>query len=401
MDFSGFSADSHQENNPEGIVRLWKILSKSFTAEYPVKADVATGEITVNPVSRLPANFVPAEYVLPAKTIFFNDMLSGEIGYMSCEHVIEFESAGFSKEIFKELFNDINAGAVYVAELADSKLCVIGTSKKGLVISSAGQSGKTAGDKRGRKYKAQNAGYKWPVLPLSTAAKYNFLLRTFGYGPFYQQNIYLSYSLTVGVSYNFKWKDVNGTNVNLTSVSIAKAESEGAMAVRASAAFIVGDTVILTNYTPITISMPPYRSLSLIAGWAKAVITSIGTDGIISFQINEKSINNGFTAISAIAFNLAPTKFTGLTSAFVPTEFYYGAWELNTNGAVIPCVANDIVHLWFTSGGGSVLEVNAFFVSQVGSVLNLSITAVVITNVFPSPANTGGWCLMKDVGYEV
>jgi hypothetical protein len=177
MDFSSFMADSHQVANVAGVSRMWKILAKSFTDNYPTMSDIVAGEVVASPTVRLPAYFIPAEYVVPFRTIGFDDSLIGEIGFMNFTHAIEFDFAGFSKESIAELLKDVNAGAVYVVELIDGQLAVLGTANRGLVLGAAGRSGKLGSDKRGKTLKAENNGYRWPVMPLSAAAKAAFLNR--------------------------------------------------------------------------------------------------------------------------------------------------------------------------------------------------------------------------------
>jgi len=137
--------------------------------------------VVASPTVRLPAFFIPAEYVVPFRTIGFDDSLIGEIGFMNFTHAIEFDFAGFSKESIAELLKDVNAGAVYIVELIDGQLAVLGTANRGLVLGAAGRSGKLGSDKRGKTLKAENNGYRWPVMPLSAAAKDAFFRRFLGY----------------------------------------------------------------------------------------------------------------------------------------------------------------------------------------------------------------------------
>lgn len=181
MDFSGFQADSHQQDNPAGVTRLWKVLASSFTEEFPVKSGVVAGEITTDPLACLPALYELAEYVLPVRTAGWDDELTGEHGFMFYIHALDFETAGFDKESLAEFMKDMNAPAVYFLETFDDKIAVAGWSKKGMLPVSNGKSGKVGGDHRGRILKAANNGYRWPVLPLADDLIADFLVRAKGF----------------------------------------------------------------------------------------------------------------------------------------------------------------------------------------------------------------------------
>jgi hypothetical protein len=181
MDFSGFGADSEQEDNVAGLARMWKVRDKSFVGEYPAKADIVDGEITVSPTVRLPPFFVPAEYVVPQNTAMYSDTLAGNLGYQAYRHVVGYQMAGLSKQLLRELLKDINAGAVYFLEDTNGNINVAGTSKKGLPLNTTGNSGKDGSEQRGKVMAAEEVGFRWPVMPLSDAAKAAFLTRLLGF----------------------------------------------------------------------------------------------------------------------------------------------------------------------------------------------------------------------------
>jgi hypothetical protein len=177
MDFSGFEADSQQLDNVAGLRRMWKVRAKSFVGEYPAKADIVDGEITVSPTVRLPVYFMPAEYKVPQNTAMYSDVLAGNRGYQAYRHVVGYQMAGLSKGLLKELLKDINAGAVYFLEDTNGNINVAGTSKKGLPLNTTGNSGKDGSEQRGKVMAAEEVGFRWPVMPLSDAAKAAFFTR--------------------------------------------------------------------------------------------------------------------------------------------------------------------------------------------------------------------------------
>jgi len=166
MDFAEFLADGAQEDNIAGVRRMWKVLRKSFTEEWPKKSAVTTGEIITSPLIRLPAGFVPAAYVVPEGTKVFDFELTGKAGSMQWKHGIAFVTAGHDKDIVKEIMKDMNAPAVYFMETTEGNINVVGTSNKGLVPNIKGTSGKSGQDQRGNTIVAEENGFRWPVLPL-------------------------------------------------------------------------------------------------------------------------------------------------------------------------------------------------------------------------------------------
>jgi hypothetical protein len=181
MDFSGFTADGVQKDNIAGIRRFWKVITKAFTGEFPTKAHVVNGQVTANALSFLPAYHIPAEYILPNDTKNFDYELSGPEGSESWKHIIGYEMAGFSDAMVTEMMKDQNARSVYFVEDTDGNIVVVGTSVKGLKVTTQGGSGKQGGEKRGAVMTGEEVGYRWAPVPLSQAMKTAFLNRFLGY----------------------------------------------------------------------------------------------------------------------------------------------------------------------------------------------------------------------------
>jgi hypothetical protein len=181
MDFSGFTADGVQKDNIAGIRRFWKVITKAFTGEFPSKAHVVNGQVTADALAFLPAYRIPAEYVLPNDTKNFDYELSGPEGSESWKHTIGYEMAGFSAAMVAEMMKDQNARSVFFVEDTDGNIVVVGTSVKGLKVTTQGGSGKQGGEKRGAVMTGEEVGYRWTPVPLSTASKNLWLARQKGY----------------------------------------------------------------------------------------------------------------------------------------------------------------------------------------------------------------------------
>jgi hypothetical protein len=186
MDFSSFTADSFQIDNISGIQRFWKVLTKTFIGEFPSKAAVVNGEVVVDPLSLLPAYFVPAEYVVPPNTKGFDYESTGGDGSESWKHIVTYEFAGHNKAMIAEMNKDLNAKAVYFMEDTDGQINVVGSSVKGLRVSARGGSGKMmGGDKRGAVFTGEETGFKWIPVPLSAAVANAWRARAKGYVAYY------------------------------------------------------------------------------------------------------------------------------------------------------------------------------------------------------------------------
>lgn len=221
MEFSTFTADSHQTPNVPGVRRFWKIRRKAFTSEWPLLAATTTGEITTNPLASLPQYFEPAEYVVPINTKDATFSSLPESGFDTYSHKFDYEMAGMGKDLMAEIMKNRNSQSVYIVEDTDEQLWVFGTSARGLVETISGGLGKLGTDKRGLAITATNDGLMWPPLPLSDAITTLFF------------NRFLGYSLV---------RRDYGTNYGVTP------NTTFTISVPAIKAFVVGDAVNVRSY---------------------------------------------------------------------------------------------------------------------------------------------------------
>ena len=165
ISFANFDGTSFQKPNPGGVRRVLVIIKKDFAAIWPQLSDIVDGQIVNPPV--LKTNKVFAEYDCPDASVDVGSQSSGDIGYMSYKHSINFSLAGYSKELIAELSKYQNAGAVFAVEQNDSTYTILGSSDNALALKSDFKSGKKGADKRGFDLKGEQDGFMWDIIPLS------------------------------------------------------------------------------------------------------------------------------------------------------------------------------------------------------------------------------------------
>lgn len=169
-DLSTIVVDSHQAPNPAGARRVAFILAKKFTSKWPAASDITAGEVTGLPSAKLPALSTWALYDCPQNTIDVKSSAANtEAGFVSHQHDVSLDIAGFSKAIQVELSLLQNAPVVVAVEMADGGWAVAGDSSHGIQLTAATSIGKMGNDKRGTVLTGSNSGYANGLLPLSTS----------------------------------------------------------------------------------------------------------------------------------------------------------------------------------------------------------------------------------------
>lgn len=389
MDFSGFTADGVQQDNIAGILRFWKVITKAFTGEFPAKAHVVNGEVTADPLAFLPQYFVPAEYVVPNDTKSFDYELLGTDGSENWKHLVGYEKAGFSAAMVAEMMKDQNARSVFFMEDTDGNIVVVGTSVKGLRVTTKGGTGKQGGEKRGAVMIGEEVGYRWAPVPLSAAVRNDFLIRQAGYGPFFQRNVYLNYTFTVGSTKTLQFGDESG--------KLLPELYDNQYGYRAGVAWKEGDTVLITH----GILGSPRLSKSLKDGWCKAEITSFNANGFADFSVLEACVagaSAGF-ASNFVVFHKDRPKFTGLTRVEEPTDGYFGPMAFGYTGGTLPYKSGDNVFIQYCTGSAPVIKVSGVFVSQVGTTVNITVSVCEVLFIGGTLAATTGYEIMENVVY--
>lgn len=154
-------------SNPGGGKKLFICSVDSFTDEWPAKTDIVNGEITGAPTLSAGATFV--EFDVADNSLKIDHKLSGAAGYQSWEHMVDFRTAGFSKEQANAFEKLINQEVVIIGQHNDGKLVVAGTSHYGLQIEVTHTTGEKGNGARGYTTSIKNAGYQWGTLPLGSA----------------------------------------------------------------------------------------------------------------------------------------------------------------------------------------------------------------------------------------
>jgi hypothetical protein len=167
VSLANLNGSSYQKPNPGGTRTLLLALSKDISGVWPKSANIVGGELTTGPTMKTDKKW--AEYEFPDGTFNLSDDGSGDPGFQSFKHTVEFMIAGFAKDIQVEIMKHLNAGSVIIGELNDGQYFVAGSSDNPIFIKPSGTSGKKGNDKRGYTMKGEQDGFMWPLTPLSTS----------------------------------------------------------------------------------------------------------------------------------------------------------------------------------------------------------------------------------------
>ncbi|QMW04087.1 hypothetical protein [Spirosoma foliorum] len=159
-----------QTVNPGGARRLFLCPTDQFTGEWPKRADITAGEVTVVPVlvTGPPAGtFI--EVAISDNSLKLDEGLKGATGYQSWEQGLELKVAGYTKEQVAAIEKLLNVEVVAVAILTDGLRVVMGTSLMGLQFEIVHTTGAKGSDRREWTLKAKNDGYQFGYIPLGAA----------------------------------------------------------------------------------------------------------------------------------------------------------------------------------------------------------------------------------------
>lgn len=159
-----------QTVNPGGGRRLFLCPTDNFTGEWPKRADITAGEVTVVPtmVTGPPAGtFI--EVAISDNSLKLDEALKGATGYQSWEQGLELKVAGYTKEQCAAIEKLLNVDVVAVVILTDGLRVVLGTSLMGLQFEIVHTTGAKGGDRREWTLKAKNDGYQFGYVPLGAA----------------------------------------------------------------------------------------------------------------------------------------------------------------------------------------------------------------------------------------
>lgn len=153
-----------QKPNPGGIRTVLVAIAKDIIGVWPRERDIVDGEISVLPIMSIGKKF--AVYECPDSTVDIMSQSSGDPGYASYRHAINFSLAGFSKELVAELAKHRNAGSVFVVEQNDGQYSVVASSDNPIFLKSDFKTGKKGADKRGYELKGEQDGFTFDICPL-------------------------------------------------------------------------------------------------------------------------------------------------------------------------------------------------------------------------------------------
>lgn len=164
VSFANQDGACFQQPNPGGIRNVYVVLCRDIQGVYPKVSDITDGEITALPIMVTGKKF--AKYECPDATVDIMSQSSGDPGYASFRHAINFSLAGYSKELVVELSKHRNAGSVFIVEQNDGQYTVVGSSDNAIFLKSEFKTGKKGADKRGFDLKGEQDGFMFDMCPL-------------------------------------------------------------------------------------------------------------------------------------------------------------------------------------------------------------------------------------------
>ncbi|MEZ0484283.1 hypothetical protein [Fibrella aquatica] len=161
--------------NPGGARRLFLVPIDELTAEWPKRADITAGELTVTPPLRASSVGPPAvtagafvEVDVSDASLKIDQALKGASGYQSWEQMLEVKIAGFTALQCAAIDKLLNQEVVAVVLSNDGTRIVVGTSLNGLQFEITHTSGAKGSDRREWTLKAKQDGYMFGYQPIAS-----------------------------------------------------------------------------------------------------------------------------------------------------------------------------------------------------------------------------------------
>lgn len=166
--FSNLSYLLRGTPNLGGMARMVLLAESDFTAGWPKKGNILTGEVTVPPP--LVAGVVAAELTFDHGTGRGKSAKKGALGYQSYDHSVECKFAGMTGDQWKALDKFLNEGGVVIAYYKDGTRRIYGASWNPLVIEDSDDSGAKADDQNQISFSASAMGLSFhaPILAKTT-----------------------------------------------------------------------------------------------------------------------------------------------------------------------------------------------------------------------------------------
>ncbi|WP_375445731.1 hypothetical protein [uncultured Fibrella sp.] len=162
--------------NPGGGRRLFLVPINELTAEWPKRADIIAGELTVAPPLQVAAAGPPAitagafvEVDVSDASLKIDQALKGASGYQSWEQSVEVKIAGFNAAQCAGIDKLLNQEVVAVVLSNDGTRIVVGSSFNGLQFEITNTSGAKGSDRREWSLKAKQDGYMFGYQPIATS----------------------------------------------------------------------------------------------------------------------------------------------------------------------------------------------------------------------------------------
>jgi hypothetical protein len=159
--------------SPGGMKKILVQQKEDFTTEWPKKADITAGVITVAPPTAALKTWAVLDFV--PNTAKFDSIMEGDEGFHSFKHSLVFDCNGYSGAQNAALEKFLNNQGVFVCQQNDGRIIVLGNSIQGLDLKSNGTSDLAAKGKRQYKCSGDRDGLQFHA-PELTQAMFSALL---------------------------------------------------------------------------------------------------------------------------------------------------------------------------------------------------------------------------------
>jgi hypothetical protein len=172
-----------QQANPGGGRNLYAILCKDVVGNYPLPSqiDEATQRLTALPT--LVTGKKWSQYNFPDGTLDYKVDDSGDPGYQSYKHSVEFALAGSSDELHIEMDKFINAGVMFLIEDKNGEFQIAGSTDDPIFLKKSFALGKKGNDKRGYTLKGEVDGLIYGVVRVTKSLMTDLTFNTVVYTP--------------------------------------------------------------------------------------------------------------------------------------------------------------------------------------------------------------------------
>lgn len=174
VSLTGLRNISEQIPNPPGVRRLFAILVADLqhdVVDWPRYSDIDQADHTLTTPIPVQAGKTLSIITPADNSCELVTENQGDRYYMAFKQGLVFDIAGNEPGQVVEANKFLNAGAIFIIELPNDKMRVVGTKLNPIVLKVKGQTGKKGGDKNGMTFSGDNDSYMFqpPFYPATEA----------------------------------------------------------------------------------------------------------------------------------------------------------------------------------------------------------------------------------------